>query len=98
MSLLVLLLWFIDRSGLTDEMLRVAHLFFYVADEGGNALSLGRGVTGTRENSVLAAGTQADVGGWQLHLKSMVCCQALTNNLIVKMQKIFCFDFILNVD
>ncbi|KAM7487154.1 hypothetical protein LguiB_024638 [Lonicera macranthoides] len=60
-----------EKSGLTDETLKVAHLFFYVADEGGNALSLGRGVTDTRDNSVLAVGTQADVGGWQLHLKSM---------------------------
>ncbi|KAL1807328.1 hypothetical protein ACET3Z_030396 [Daucus carota] len=47
-----------------------AHLFFYIADEGGNALSLGRGVMGNSYISVLASGSRSDVGSWELHLKS----------------------------
>ena len=53
-------------------MLRSAHLFFYLADEEGNALSLSGDVLDIRENSLLAYGSRMDVGGWQLHLESVV--------------------------
>ncbi|KAK3040834.1 hypothetical protein RJ639_029178 [Escallonia herrerae] len=59
-----------EKSKLNEEMLRTAHLFFYVADESGNALRLGRGVTNDHQDSVLALGSRTDVGGWELHLKS----------------------------
>lgn len=49
-----------------------SHLFFYVADEDGNALTLGRDALDGRESSLLAAGSRIDVGGWQLRLKAMV--------------------------
>ncbi|KAL8106442.1 hypothetical protein AgCh_029997 [Apium graveolens] len=47
-----------------------AHLFFYIADEGENALSLGKGVMGDHNDSVLASGSRSDVGNWELHLNS----------------------------
>lgn len=52
-----------------------AHLFFYVADEEGNALNLGRGVIDGHNISVLASGSRSDIGSWELHLKSKVCYQ-----------------------
>ena len=51
-----------------------AHIFFYLANEDGNALSLSRDLLHIRENSLLAFGSQTDIGSWHLHLKSMVCC------------------------
>ncbi|WOH16634.1 hypothetical protein DCAR_0936192 [Daucus carota subsp. sativus] len=55
---------------INDEKQRIGHLFFYLADEGNNALSLGRGVVDVHESSCLASGSREDVGNWQLHLKS----------------------------
>lgn len=52
--------------------MRNGHLFFYLADEDENALSLNRDTLKIRENSLLASGSRMDVGSWQLHLKSMV--------------------------
>ncbi|KAG2706653.1 hypothetical protein I3760_05G113800 [Carya illinoinensis] len=46
------------------------HLFFYMADEDDNALSLNRDFD-IHEDSILVSGSRMDVGGWQLHLKSM---------------------------
>lgn len=67
-------LFFIPRrSDFDEEMLKNAHLFFYLADEGGNALTLGGGVKDIHETSTLASGLRADVGNWQLHLKAVVC-------------------------
>lgn len=51
------------------------HLFFYMADEGGNALTLGGGAIGNDDDSAIAFGSRSDVGGWQLHLKSEVLYQ-----------------------
>ncbi|KAI4336596.1 hypothetical protein L6164_015105 [Bauhinia variegata] len=48
-----------------------AQLFFYLADEGGNVLSVGGDGLNINENSLLASGSRMDIGGWQLHLKSM---------------------------
>lgn len=55
-----------------DEVKRSAHLFFYLADEGGNGVNLGKDVLGLKESSVLASGSRQDVGNWQMHLKSQV--------------------------
>ncbi|XP_024994177.1 mannosyl-oligosaccharide glucosidase GCS1-like isoform X1 [Cynara cardunculus var. scolymus] len=60
----------VQSEKLNEEMPGSAHLFFYVADEGENALSLGRSVTAIHEKSMLAFGSRLDVGGWELHLKS----------------------------
>lgn len=46
------------------------HLFFYIADEGGNILNLGKDVLDPKESSLLASGSRADVGSWQMHLTS----------------------------
>lgn len=62
-----------NESRLDDENQRSGHLFFYLADEGNKALSLGRGVVNIHESSILASGSREDVGNWQLHLKSAVC-------------------------
>lgn len=50
----------------------VGHLFFYMADEEGNTLSLGRDTINIQESSLLAKGSRRDVGDWQLHLGSQV--------------------------
>lgn len=56
----------------SEELLRSAHLFFYLADEDGNALTVGEDSSGIHENSLLASGSRMDVESWQLHLKSLV--------------------------
>ncbi|EOX99909.1 Glucosidase 1 isoform 2 [Theobroma cacao] len=60
----------VQSQGWNDEMQKNVHLFFYLADEDGNSLSLGRDILDIRENSLLASGSRTDIGGWQLHLKS----------------------------
>lgn len=65
-------LHFHDRTSLTEETLKVVHLFFYVADESGSTVNLGREVVGIHGNSLLAAGLHSDFGNWQLHLESEV--------------------------
>ncbi|XP_057949553.1 mannosyl-oligosaccharide glucosidase GCS1 [Malania oleifera] len=59
-----------NESRLNEEIWRNGHLFFYLADEDGNALSLGTDNLDVRENSLLASGSRMDVGSWQLHLES----------------------------
>ena len=65
-------------------MLRTAHIFFYMADEDGHALSLSRDNLDVHEDSLLASGSQMDVGGWQLHLKSMVMLAMEWNDKVAK--------------
>ncbi|GAV87816.1 Glyco_hydro_63 domain-containing protein [Cephalotus follicularis] len=60
-----------EKSSRNDKMQGNAHLFFYLADESGNAVSLGRDIIDIVEDSLLASGSQLDIGDWQLHLKSM---------------------------
>ncbi|XP_039018132.1 mannosyl-oligosaccharide glucosidase GCS1-like [Hibiscus syriacus] len=60
----------VRSQGWNDEMQRNGHLFFYLADEDGNALSLGRDKLDILEDSLLASGLRTDIGEWQLHLKS----------------------------
>ncbi|KAL7609119.1 mannosyl-oligosaccharide glucosidase GCS1 [Lactuca sativa] len=60
----------VQSEKLSEEMPDAAHLFFYLADEGENALSLGRSVTEIHEKSLLAFGSRSDVSDWELHLKS----------------------------
>ena len=57
---------------MNDEVKRTVHVFFYLADEGGNVLKLGKNVLDLKESSLLASGSRADVGKWQMHLKSEV--------------------------
>ncbi|PSS26953.1 Mannosyl-oligosaccharide glucosidase [Actinidia chinensis var. chinensis] len=60
-----------ENSQLGEDMSRTAHLFFYLADEGGNALSLSRDHLDIHDNSLLTFGSRKDVGSWHLHLISM---------------------------
>lgn len=60
----------VQSEKLNQEMPEAAHLFFYVADESENALSLGRSVAEIHEKSLLAFGSRPDVSDWELHLKS----------------------------
>ncbi|XP_022776307.1 mannosyl-oligosaccharide glucosidase GCS1-like isoform X1 [Durio zibethinus] len=60
----------VQSQGWKNEMQKNVHLFFYLADEDGNALSLGSDILDIHENSLLASGLRTDIGGWQLHLKS----------------------------
>ncbi|KAL2904652.1 Alpha-glucosidase 2 [Bienertia sinuspersici] len=53
------------RSGPDEDIYRTGHFFFYVADEGGHAISLSRDVLDIHEDSLLASGSRKDVGGWQ---------------------------------
>lgn len=55
-------------------MKRSAHLFFYLADEGGNVLNLGQDNLDFQGSSLLVSGSREDVGDWQIHLKSQVFC------------------------
>lgn len=58
-------------AGPMNPQKNVMQLFFYVADEGGDALGLGWG-TKSVPNSILAFGSRDDVGNWELHLESKV--------------------------
>ncbi|KAF5754140.1 putative mannosyl-oligosaccharide glucosidase [Helianthus annuus] len=60
----------VQYEKLIEGMPDAAHLFFYVADEGQNTLRLGRSVSDIDEKSLLAFGSRADVGDWEIHLKS----------------------------
>ncbi|KFK41149.1 hypothetical protein AALP_AA2G092000 [Arabis alpina] len=60
----------IDVKGLNDDARRSAHLFFYLADEGGNVLNLGQDTLDFQGSSLLVSGSREDVGDWQIHLKS----------------------------
>ncbi|PIN15118.1 Glucosidase I [Handroanthus impetiginosus] len=53
-----------------EEMPETAHLFFYVADEGGAALGLGGDTSDIPDDRILAFGSRDDIGSWQLHLES----------------------------
>ncbi|OVA17523.1 Glycoside hydrolase [Macleaya cordata] len=59
-----------EKSKLDEEFWRTGHLFFYLADEEGNGLSLGRERLDTRDSSLLAFGSRKDIGGWELHIDS----------------------------
>lgn len=65
-------LMFCHRSEWDEQFGRLGQLFFYLADESGNVLSLSREYLNNREDSLLASGSRIDIGDWQLHLKSMV--------------------------
>ncbi|CAL5347016.1 unnamed protein product [Camellia sinensis] len=54
-----------------SEVMQTVHRFFYLANEDGNALSLSRETLNIRENSLLAFGSQTDVGSLNLNLESM---------------------------
>nr|XP_004504457.1 mannosyl-oligosaccharide glucosidase GCS1-like isoform X2 [Cicer arietinum] len=60
----------IDKSKWNEEIGRGGQLFFYLADEGGNVLDVGRENLNILESSLLASGSRTDIGDWQLHLKS----------------------------
>ncbi|KAF5941732.1 hypothetical protein HYC85_019374 [Camellia sinensis] len=59
-----------EKSKLS-EVMQTVHRFFYLANEDGNALSLSRETLNIRENSLLAFGSQTDVGSLNLNLESM---------------------------
>ncbi|KAJ1407359.1 Six-hairpin glycosidase superfamily [Sesbania bispinosa] len=61
----------IDKSKWNEEFGSGAQLFFYLADESGNALDVSRENLNIHEDSLLASGSRTDIGDWQLHLKSM---------------------------
>ncbi|BAT74349.1 hypothetical protein VIGAN_01200000 [Vigna angularis var. angularis] len=61
----------IDKSKWNEEFGKGAQLFFYLADEAGNALDVSREKLNIHEDSLLATGTRGDIGDWQLHFKSM---------------------------
>ena len=57
---------------LSGDAKRSAHLFFYLADEGGSVLNLGRDALDFQGSSLLVSGSREDVGDWQIHLRSEV--------------------------
>ncbi|KAK9120050.1 hypothetical protein Scep_018143 [Stephania cephalantha] len=58
------------RNEFDVEALGVGHLFFYLADEEGNSINVGRERLDVRDGSLLASGSRKDVGDWELHLSS----------------------------
>lgn len=59
-------------SSLEEAKWSIAHLFFYLADEGGNILSVGPRKFDFHDGALLASGSRKDVGSWELYLKSSV--------------------------
>lgn len=66
------LLWSVHRYKWDEEFGENAQLFFYLADEGGNVLSVSEDYLNSHENSFIASGSRTDIGDWQLYLKSTV--------------------------
>ncbi|TXG56073.1 hypothetical protein EZV62_017386 [Acer yangbiense] len=58
-----------EESQWNNQMQSSEYLFFYLADEDGNALSLSKDKLDISESSLLAFGSRLDIGDWQLHLK-----------------------------
>ncbi|CAI0381113.1 unnamed protein product [Linum tenue] len=54
-----------EKSGPSNELLKTGHMFFYLADESGNALSPNSHTDENNVDSLLASGSRADVGAWQ---------------------------------
>ncbi|MCL7038478.1 hypothetical protein MKW94_002441 [Papaver nudicaule] len=59
-----------DKSKLDEELWGTGHFFFYVADEEGNSLRLGRDKLDTHDSSLLVYGSRKDIGDWELHTDS----------------------------
>lgn len=60
-----------EKSKLDDETWKAAaHVFFYLADEGGNAFSIGKEGSSFYDDSLLVSGSRDDIGDWELHLDS----------------------------
>lgn len=57
---------------MSGDAKRSAHLFFYLADEGGSVLNLGQDALDFQGSSLLVSGSREDVGDWQIHLRSEV--------------------------
>lgn len=83
-------LWFNPRSKWNEEFGKGGQFFFYLADEGGNVLDVGREKLNIRESSLLASGSRTDIGDWQLHLKSTVM---LGNGIMIECSSISCFYY-----
>nr|VDD63503.1 unnamed protein product [Brassica oleracea] len=60
----------VKNKGLSGDAKRSAHLFFYLADEGGSVLNLGQDALDFQGSSLLVSGSREDVGDWQIHLRS----------------------------
>ncbi|CAK8578389.1 unnamed protein product [Lathyrus sativus] len=80
----------IDKSKWNEEFGKGGQLFFYLADEGGNVLNVGREKLSIRESSLLASGSRTDIGDWQLHLKSTVM---LGNGIMIEYSSISCLYY-----
>ncbi|KAI9080854.1 hypothetical protein K1719_037163 [Acacia pycnantha] len=61
----------VEKSEWDEEFGGNAQLFFYLADESGNVLSVSGDYLNSHEDSLIASGSRTDIGDWQLHLKSM---------------------------
>lgn len=58
------------KSRVQEAKWSEAHLFFYIADEEGNSISVGPKESIFHDGALLASGLRKDIGGWQLHLES----------------------------
>ena len=88
-----LFLWSNLRSKWNEEFGSGAQLFFYLADEAGNALDVSRENLNIHEDSLLASGSGADIGDWQLHLKSKVMIEHSRFCYLYYHWTFFCIDF-----
>ena len=88
-----LFLWSNLRSKWNEGFGRGAQLFFYLADEAGNALDVSRENLNIHEDSLLASGSGADIGDWQLHLKSKVMIEHSRFCYLYYHWTFFCIDF-----
>lgn len=59
-----------ERSGLSDAEESTTHLFFYIADETGNPITMGSYEPSSRGSVLLASGLHEEIGGWELYLRS----------------------------
>lgn len=60
----------VQKEKIDEEVGGTGHLFFYLADEEGNSIKIGRERLDTRDGTLFASGSHKDFGGWELHLSS----------------------------
>ncbi|KAG8054167.1 hypothetical protein GUJ93_ZPchr0001g31040 [Zizania palustris] len=59
-----------EGPSLSEDQESTTHLFFYIADEAGNSITMGSHVPSSRGHVLLASGSHEEIGNWEVHLRS----------------------------
>uniref|UniRef100_A0A0E0JSX2 Mannosyl-oligosaccharide glucosidase n=1 Tax=Oryza punctata TaxID=4537 RepID=A0A0E0JSX2_ORYPU len=59
-----------DGPSLSEDQESTTHLFFYIADEAGNSITMDSHIPSSRGHVLLAAGSREEIGDWKVYLRS----------------------------